>query len=161
MSEVSLQKKLIFSESSQSKFNVCMGCVSLCAGKQEQCGSKFSVMLSTYLHCVHDEMCKSYPVQFCGVEVRRPSQRRVRCSLSSREIAARSDYTGLQKKFPGLNFQYSVSFFPTEYEYESHFFPSRPDFPEFYDKGLKINKIGCLQVVFMLKLTNKLNVLHT
>ena len=32
---------------------------------------------------------------------------------------------------------------------------------KFYDKGLKINKMGCLKVVFMLKLTNKINVLHT
>ena len=44
------------------------------------------------------------------------------------------DNTGLQKKLPGTNFQYSVSFSPAEYENESHFFPSRPDFPKFYDK---------------------------
>ena len=48
------------------------------------------------------------------------------------------DYSGMQKN------QYSVSLFPAEYEYESNFFPSRPDFPKFYDKRLKINKIGCL-----------------
>ena len=69
--------------------------------------------------------------------------------------------TGLQKKFPRTNFQDSVMFSPAEYEYESRLFPSRPDFPKFYDKGLNINKIGCLQVVFLLKLTNKINVLHT
>ena len=34
------------------------------------------------------------------------------------------------KKFPGINFQYSVSFFPAENEYERHVFPSRPDFPK-------------------------------
>ena len=71
------------------------------------------------------------------------------------------DYTGLQKKIPRKNFLDSVRFFPAEYEYKSRFFPSRPDFPKFYDKGLNINKIGCLQVVFMLKLTNKINVLPT
>ena len=52
-------------------------------------------------------------------------------------------YTGLQKSFPRINFQYLVSFCHAEFEYESHFFPSRLDFPENYDKGLKINKIGC------------------
>ena len=35
---------------------------------------------------------------------------------------------GLQKNFPRISFQYSVSFYPPEYEYESHFFPSRLDF---------------------------------
>ena len=69
--------------------------------------------------------------------------------------------TGMQKKITILSFQYSVSFSPAEYEYVSHFFQCRPDFPKFYDKGLIINKTGCLQVVFMLKLTNKLNFLHT
>ena len=54
------------------------------------------------------------------------------------------DYTGLQKKFQRMNFRYSVSFSPAEYEYESRFFPSRSDFPKFYDKVLKISKIGCL-----------------
>ena len=52
--------------------------------------------------------------------------------------------TGLQKKFPRINNQDSVRFSPAEYEYESHFSPSRPDSPKFYDKGLNINKIGCL-----------------
>ena len=45
--------------------------------------------------------------------------------------------TGLQKNFLRINFQYSYSFSPAEYEYESHFFPSRLDFPENYDRGLK------------------------
>ena len=54
-----------------------------------------------------------------------------------------TDNTGLKKNFPRINFQYSVSFSPAEYEYEGHFFPSRPDFPKFYDKSLKIIKIGC------------------
>ena len=72
----------------------------------------------------------------------------------------KNDYTGLQKKFPRISFQYSVSFFPAEYEYESHFFPSRPESPKFYDKGLKISKIGCSKVVFLLKLTKKIYVLH-
>ena len=53
-------------------------------------------------------------------------------------------YTGLQKNIPRMSFQYSLSFSPAEYEYESHFFPSRPAFPKFYDKGPRINKIGCL-----------------
>ena len=56
----------------------------------------------------------------------------------------RKNYAGLQKNIPKINFQYLVSFPPAEYEYENHFFPSLPDFPKFYDKGLKINKIGCL-----------------
>ena len=51
--------------------------------------------------------------------------------------------TGLQKVFPIINFHYSVSFSPTEYEFESHFFPSRLDFPKICGKVLKINKIGC------------------
>ena len=54
-----------------------------------------------------------------------------------------SDNTGLQKNFPIIKFLYSVSFFPAEYKNKSHFFPSRLDFPKNYDKGLKINKIGC------------------
>ena len=49
-----------------------------------------------------------------------------------------------KKKFPRVNFWHSISFSPAEYEYEKHFFPSRQDFPTFYDKGLKINKISCL-----------------
>ena len=49
-------------------------------------------------------------------------------------------YTGLQKNSLRINFQYSVSFSPTEHEYESQFFPSRLDFPKNYDNGLKINK---------------------
>ena len=69
--------------------------------------------------------------------------------------------TGLQTKIQGINFQFSVSFYSADYEYERHFFSSRPDFPRFHDKGLKINKIICLQVVFMMKLTNRLNVLLT
>ena len=52
--------------------------------------------------------------------------------------------TGLQKNFLRINSQDSVRFSPAEYEYESLFFPSRPDFPKFCDKGLNINKIGCL-----------------
>ena len=55
-----------------------------------------------------------------------------------------NDNTVLRKKFPRINVQYSVRFSPAEYEYESHFFTSRPDLPKFYDKGQKINKIGCL-----------------
>ena len=51
--------------------------------------------------------------------------------------------TGLQKNFPRINFQYSYSFSPAEYEYENQFFPSRLDFPENYDKGLKTNINGC------------------
>ena len=47
-----------------------------------------------------------------------------------------------KKKFPRINFQHSVSFSSAEYKYESHFFPSRPDFPKFYDTGLKVNKTG-------------------
>ena len=65
------------------------------------------------------------------------------------------------KKITKNKFQYSVSFPPAEYEHESHSCPSRPVFPEFYDKDLKINNIGCLQVVFMLKLINKFNFQHT
>ena len=64
--------------------------------------------------------------------------------FSGGQCVVRKHNTGLQKKFPRMNFQYFVSFFPAEYDYESHFFPSRPDFPKFYDKGLKINKICCL-----------------
>ena len=52
-------------------------------------------------------------------------------------------------------------FSPAEYEYESHYFPSRLDFPKKYDKYLKINKIDCFQIVFKLKLTIKLNTLQT
>ena len=51
--------------------------------------------------------------------------------------------TGLQK-IPRINSQYSVSFSPAEYGYESHFFPSRPVFQKIYNKDLKINIIGCL-----------------
>ena len=65
----------------------------------------------------------------------------VTCTFDS---LVKTDYTDLQKKFPGINFQDSIRFSAAEYEYESRFFPSRPDFPKFYDKGLKINKIGCL-----------------
>ena len=54
------------------------------------------------------------------------------------------DYTVLQKKFPRVNFQYSVSFSPVQYEYENPLFPTRLDFPKFFDKVQKINKIGCL-----------------
>ena len=54
------------------------------------------------------------------------------------------DNTGLQKKIPGMSFQDSVRFSPAEYEYESRFFPLRPDFPKFYDKDININKVGCL-----------------
>ena len=38
-----------------------------------------------------------------------------------------TDNTGLQKNFPTIIFQYSVRFYPTEYEYERHIFPSNPD----------------------------------
>ena len=58
--------------------------------------------------------------------------------------AKQMNNNGLQKKFPRINFHCSVRFSPAEYEYESRFFSSRPDFSKFYDKGLKINKIGCL-----------------
>ena len=34
------------------------------------------------------------------------------------------------KKFPRINFQYSVNFSPAEYKYECLFFPSRLDFPK-------------------------------
>ena len=44
-----------------------------------------------------------------------------------------------KKDFPWTIFQYSVSLSPAEYEYENHFFPSRPDFPKLYDNGVKIN----------------------
>ena len=47
-----------------------------------------------------------------------------------------------RKKIPRIKFQYSISFTPAKYEYESHLFPSRPDFSIFFNKGLKINKIG-------------------
>ena len=63
--------------------------------------------------------------------------------------------TGLQKIFPRINFHYSVSFSPDEYEYESHLFLSRLEFQKFYDKGLKINKIGCLYVGCFLAETNQ------
>ena len=65
------------------------------------------------------------------------------------------------KKSPRIKFQYSVSYSPAEYESTNHFFPSRPDFQKNYDECLKINKIACLWVVFMLKLTKKFNVLRT
>ena len=55
----------------------------------------------------------------------------------------KNNNNGLQKNYRKINFQYSVIFPPAEYEYENHFFPSRPDFPKFYDKCLKNNKIGC------------------
>ena len=42
----------------------------------------------------------------------------------------RLNNTGLQKKFPTINFQYSVSFSTAEYEYETLFFLSRLDFPK-------------------------------
>ena len=63
--------------------------------------------------------------------------------IEKRQKSYQNHYTGLQKNFPRINFQYPVSFSPSEFEYESHFFPSRLDFPKNYDKGLKINKIGC------------------
>ena len=43
-------------------------------------------------------------------------------------------YTGLQNKIPGIKFQYSVNVSFAEYEHESHFFPTLPDFPNFFDK---------------------------
>ena len=44
-----------------------------------------------------------------------------------------------KKKIPRINFQNPVSFSHAEYENESRFIRSRPYFPNFYDKGLKIN----------------------
>ena len=69
--------------------------------------------------------------------------------------------TELQKKIPTINIQHSVSFSPAEYDFGSHFFPSRHYFRIYYDKGQKINIIGCIYVMSMLKLTNNFNVLHT
>ena len=57
--------------------------------------------------------------------------------------------TGLQKKFPRINFQYSVNFSLVEYEYESHFFTSRLDFPKIYDKALKTTKHAVLDCVYV------------
>ena len=42
-----------------------------------------------------------------------------------------------------------------------YFFLSCQDFPKFYDKGLRFNRINCSLVVFMKKLTNKFIFLHT
>ena len=67
----------------------------------------------------------------------------IKCIFKKGSRCVVNNYTGLQKKFLRINFQYSYSFSPAAYEYESHFFPSRLDFPENYDKGLKINKNGC------------------
>ena len=39
----------------------------------------------------------------------------------------------LLRKIPRIMFQYSGSFCPAEYGYESQFFPSRPNFPKFID----------------------------
>ena len=41
------------------------------------------------------------------------------------------------EKFQKTNFQDSVSFYPDEYEYKSHFFSSRQHFPKSYNKSLK------------------------
>ena len=38
------------------------------------------------------------------------------------------------KTFPGINFEYSVSFFPAEYEYESHFYHHVQIFRNFMTK---------------------------
>ena len=54
------------------------------------------------------------------------------------------NYTSLHKKTQAINFQYSVSFYSVEYDYESHFIPPGPHFPKFHEKGPKINKKGCL-----------------
>ena len=51
------------------------------------------------------------------------------------------DNTCLRKTSPRVKFHCSDNFFSDEYEYESHFFPHRTDFPKFYDNGLKISKI--------------------
>ena len=51
------------------------------------------------------------------------------------------DNTGLQKKkSEEQSFNVAVSFCPADYEYESHFISSYPDFPKFYDKSLKLKK---------------------
>ena len=65
-----------------------------------------------------------------------------------------------KEKFPRKNFQHSVMFSPAEYEYECHFsITSR--FSEMFKQRRINKKKGCLQVVSMLKVTNKFNVLHT
>ena len=43
----------------------------------------------------------------------------------------RSITLACKKKFPKINFQFSVRLFPAEHEYESQFFPSCPDIPKF------------------------------
>ena len=58
------------------------------------------------------------------------------------------------QKIPNIWFSI-LSLSPVEYEYENHFFLSRPDFPKFFHKGLKVNKTGCLLAVFMLETSEK------
>ena len=83
------------------------------------------------------------------------------CSFAKKGGSGTTLNTLASKKiFPRINFQYLARFSPPEYQCENHFFPSRPDLPKFYDKDIKINKMGCLYVVIMLKLTNKFNALH-
>ena len=67
----------------------------------------------------------------------------ITCTVTCDHLRAYKYNTGLQKNLPRINSQYSVSFPQAEYEYESHFFPSRLDFPKNYDKCLKVKKIGC------------------
>ena len=56
------------------------------------------------------------------------------------ELTDHVNNTGLQKNFPRVKFQSSISFSPAEYEYESHFFPSRLFSPKNYDKVQKSTK---------------------
>ena len=65
-------------------------------------------------------------------------------SWGLKEALSLIDNTGLLKKIPSINFQYSDKFSPAKYEFDTNFFPSHPDSLKFYDKGLKINKICCL-----------------
>ena len=64
-------------------------------------------------------------------------------SFSPAEYEYESYFFSSFPNFPIITFQYSFSFSPAEYESESYFFPSRLDFTENYDKDLKMNKIGC------------------
>ena len=50
------------------------------------------------------------------------------------------------KKIPRIKLQYSVRVFPAEYEYESFFFPARPDLPKFYVKVAKFHPRGLFLV---------------
>ena len=49
------------------------------------------------------------------------SKLRLRSTDDFKFLLPEVDSTGLQKKFPGINFQYSVSFSTAEYEYETLF----------------------------------------